>query len=96
MDQPEPRPEVVALASGMPPGRVLDVGCGTGSDALYLDLHGWQVVGVDFVPQAIEAACDRAYARRSAARFFVADATELRRSGVASTKARNGSRRDRR
>jgi SAM-dependent methyltransferase len=81
-EQPDPRPELVMLTSDLVPGRALDVGCGTGSDALYLADHGWQVVGVDFIPKAIETASERAHARRSRATFIVADATELRRCGV--------------
>jgi cyclopropane fatty-acyl-phospholipid synthase-like methyltransferase len=81
-NQPDPHPELVALEPGLLPGRALDVGCGTGSDALYLAERGWQVVGVDFVPQAIHTATARARAAGSAAQFVVADATQLRRSGV--------------
>lgn len=44
------------LASIMPslsPGRALDVGCGSGRDAVYLAAHGWQVHGIDNLPDAI-------------------------------------------
>jgi cyclopropane fatty-acyl-phospholipid synthase-like methyltransferase len=37
-------------------GRALDLGCGTGTSSIYLAQHGWQVVGVDFSPKAIELA----------------------------------------
>ena len=42
----------------------LDIGCGTGSDALYLAEHGWTVTGVDGVAQALSKARARARARR--------------------------------
>ena len=35
-DSTEPRPELVELAQGRSPGRALDLGCGTGTDCIYL------------------------------------------------------------
>ena len=46
----------------LPPGRALDVGCGTGRDACYLAGRGWQVTGVDIVAAAIGRARRRAAA----------------------------------
>lgn len=45
-----------------PPGRALDLGCGTGTNAVYLATHGWDVVGIDFSPKAISLARARATA----------------------------------
>lgn len=70
-------PELTALADSLPPGRALDLGCGTGTNALYLAARGWQAVGVDFVPAAVAQARRKARARRLAAAFFVADVTRL-------------------
>lgn len=72
-------PEIVAwienhAAAGEPPGRALDIGCGTGTTSLYLAERGWTVVGVDFAPNAIWRA--RQKARRQATQrvsFRVAD-----------------------
>jgi SAM-dependent methyltransferase len=42
------------------PGRALDVGCGTGRDAVYLAKRGWRVTGVDFAEDALVKARQRA------------------------------------
>jgi len=81
-DSPEPQPELAELARGRPPGRVLDLGCGTGSDVLYLASLGWEAIGVDFAPRAIEIARSRAAASGSSAAFIVGDVTRLREAGV--------------
>ena len=39
-----------------PPGRALDLGCGRGQYTPELARRGWQAVGIDYVPTAIEAA----------------------------------------
>lgn len=57
-----------------PPGRSLDVGCGRGLHTPKLAERGWETVGVDFVPSAIEHA--RAH-DRSGAHYEVADVTRL-------------------
>ena len=36
-----------------PPGRAIDLGCGTGTNAIAMAEYGWQVWGIDFVPEAI-------------------------------------------
>lgn len=72
-------PEVVEAIEGgsLPAGRVLDLGCGTGTNCIYLARHGWQAVGVDFSRVAIRRA--RRKARRAGVdcRFHHADVTEL-------------------
>lgn len=81
-DSSEPHPELKELVAGRPRGRALDLGCGTGTDAIYLAQQGWDVVGVDFVPEAIETAQLRALAAGSSPRFVVGDVTRLREGGV--------------
>lgn len=51
-----PNAALVALADGLEPGRVLDLGCGEGADAIWLASAGWRVTAVDISPLAIERA----------------------------------------
>jgi SAM-dependent methyltransferase len=73
-------PEVVEAIEGaeaLKPGRALDLGCGTGTNSLYLAQHGWQVVGVDFAVTAIRKARRKAREVRLAVDFYAADVTRL-------------------
>jgi SAM-dependent methyltransferase len=73
-----PQPEVVRLAeSGAIRGVVLDVGCGTGENALYLASRGLDVWGIDFIPRAVERARARALERGLGVHFQVGDALKL-------------------
>jgi SAM-dependent methyltransferase len=63
-----PPPEIVALCEALPPGRALDLGCGLARSCIYLAQRGWQCVGVDFVPEAIEQARLRVIAAGAADR----------------------------
>jgi SAM-dependent methyltransferase len=58
-------------------GRVLDVGCGTGEHALMAASLGYEAVGVDMSPRAIEMAKTKATERGVDVRFVVADAFHL-------------------
>lgn len=58
-----------------PPGRALDLGCGRGQYTPELARRGWQVVGVDYVPAAVEAAKNRP---TNGAEYVVGDVTDLR------------------
>ena len=42
------------------PGRALDIGCGSGRDAVYLAERGWRVTAVDSVDKALASAQQRA------------------------------------
>jgi SAM-dependent methyltransferase len=63
-----------AAERSRPVGRALDLGCGRGQYASELTSRGWDVVGVDYVPQAIDAANRRSI---PGARFVVGDVTDL-------------------
>jgi SAM-dependent methyltransferase len=58
-------------------GDVLDAGCGTGENALFLAGRGYHVVAIDAAPTAIERAKTKASERRLAVDFQVADACDL-------------------
>lgn len=73
-----PQSEFVRLcAAGRITGRVIDAGCGTGENSLYLASQGLDVVGVDLAPAAIERARSKASERGLAARFVIADVLDL-------------------
>ncbi len=77
-----PQPAIVRLAeAGKIRGAVLDVGCGTGDNVLYLATQGHECWGLDFVPVAIERAKAKATQREIDAHFRVGDALELNKLG---------------
>jgi len=51
-----PAPELVRAIADRPPGKAIDLGCGTGTNVRYLAEQGWQATGVDFIPRAIAKA----------------------------------------
>lgn len=72
------QPSVVRLAeAGQITGRVLDIGCGTGENALYLSACGLDVVGVDASAPAIAMARAKAEQRKLPVSFVVGDALDL-------------------
>jgi SAM-dependent methyltransferase len=69
---------VELIESGrIPPCRAIDLGCGTGRNALFLAQHGFQVTGVDFASSAIAKAKGKAESARLKAEFFVDDLTNI-------------------
>jgi SAM-dependent methyltransferase len=70
-------PEVMQFIAETPPGRALDLGCGTGTNAITLARSGWQVTGVDYVPQAINMARDKAVKAGVAVEFHLTSVTDL-------------------
>jgi 2-polyprenyl-3-methyl-5-hydroxy-6-metoxy-1,4-benzoquinol methylase len=62
-----------------PLGRALDLGCGRGLFTAELARRGWDAVGLDLVPQAIEAAEAQAI---PGAAFVVGDVTDLGSTGL--------------
>ncbi|MGD0807440.1 MAG: class I SAM-dependent methyltransferase [Anaerolineales bacterium] len=72
-----PAPELVRTIVQLPPGHSLDIGCGTGTNLLYLAQHRWTVTGIDYAAGAIAKA--RRKLRNYSPVLLVADATKLGR-----------------
>jgi SAM-dependent methyltransferase len=70
--------ELLAEAADLHAGwRVLDVACGNGNATLAAARAGTTAVGIDYVPELIESARDRALAEGLDAQFHVGDAEAL-------------------
>lgn len=67
-------------------GRALDIGCGTGDNAIYLARNGWRVTGIDFVETPLRTARAKAAKISGLSVEFVrADVTRLRKAGIGPT-----------
>src|SRR6266571_4347674 len=62
-----PRAELVELVdsgrlspASLPPGRAVDLGCGTGASVIFLAEHGFDAVGIDFSTMALKKAHEEA------------------------------------
>lgn len=78
-------PELSALIEGpgaLPGGRVLDIGCGTGTQAVYMARNGWQVTAIDAVPRPLARARARADAAGVGVDWILADVARLGRLGL--------------
>ncbi len=75
-----PREELVQLVKDgrINPCKAIDLGCGTGSNAVFLAQHGFDVTGVDFASSAIEKAKKKAKTAKVEVDFVVDDLTNLR------------------
>lgn len=72
-------PELLAYIRRHPPGRALDIGCGTGTNVITLAQHGWHVIGVDFASKAIRSARKKNRHAEINVQFHVDDARYLRK-----------------
>jgi cyclopropane fatty-acyl-phospholipid synthase-like methyltransferase len=71
-----PQPAFARVADRIA-GSVLDAGCGTGENALFLASRGLEVTGIDFLAAPVERATRKAATRGLSARFRVKDALTL-------------------
>lgn len=84
-DSGVPPPELVSVIEGdgrLAPGKALDLGCGTGTNCIYMAQHAWEATGVDFVPRAIAMAREKAARAKVSPRFVVGDVTRLTERGL--------------
>ncbi len=68
-----PTPLLAETATGLKPGKVLDLACGTGRNALWLAARGWQVTAVDGSFVAIDKLRNEATAQSLSLDTQVAD-----------------------
>jgi SAM-dependent methyltransferase len=73
----DPALRAVIEAREVTPCKTLEVGCGTGTNAIYLAQAGFDVTATDFAPLAIEKARAKATAAGMRIDFQVADLAEL-------------------
>src|SRR5262245_45052343 len=71
-DTGTPDPLLVEMieSRAIAPGRALEIGCGTGTNAIFLAQHGFKVLGVDISEIAVNRARAKAHGQ---CRFEVAD-----------------------
>lgn len=72
----QPNGALVAEVAGLTPGRVLDVGCGEGADAIWLAKGGWEVTALEVSGVALERAARHALAADVAVRWVHAGLAE--------------------
>jgi len=70
-----PAPELIRYIFGKTPGSAIDLGCGTGTNLLYLAQQGWSITGLDYAPLAIEKAKKKL--KKFQKTLLVADVTKL-------------------
>jgi SAM-dependent methyltransferase len=73
---PVPDENLVELVAPLAPGRALDLGCGTGRNALWLARTGWSVTGVDASRVGLEMATEQATSEGLSLHTIVADLLE--------------------
>ncbi|MFG2926656.1 class I SAM-dependent methyltransferase [Streptomyces sp. NPDC048305] len=78
-------PELIAVVEGadaVRPGSALELGCGTGTNAVYLAGHGWRVDAVDLVERAVLQAREKVVTAKVDVNVLCGDATRLDEIGL--------------
>ena len=76
--QPSSELQRVVSRNTIRPCRALELGCGTGTNSVWLAQQGFDVTAIDVAPLAIERAEKRAHAADVEVHFLVADVLDLR------------------
>lgn len=74
--------ELATLIEGpgaLPHGHALDIGCGTGTQAVYMARSGWEVTAIDAVPRPLSRARARADSAGVKVDWILADVARLHR-----------------
>ena len=71
--QPDSHLLAVTESYGLNSGKALDIGCGTGTNAIWLEGAGFDVLGLDLSSTAIEQARAKAVAAGASCRFLTTD-----------------------
>jgi ubiquinone/menaquinone biosynthesis C-methylase UbiE len=72
-------PELIKFIATHPAGTALDLGCGTGTNAITLAHKGWDTTGVDFVGKAIKVARKKAETAGVKVKFIIDDVAFLKK-----------------
>ena len=70
-------PELMDFIQNHPPGKALDLGCGTGTNVITLAKNGWETTGIDFVSKAIKTARKKAQQSEVNVSFYSRDVAHL-------------------
>ena len=73
----KPNGVLLAEVAGLAPGRALDVGCGSGADAIWLARQGWQVTAVDVSQAALDRAAIAAHDAEVAVNWVCTDISTI-------------------
>ncbi len=71
--QPEPQLVEFVTSGAVTPGATLEIGAGTGTNAIWMAERGFDVLGVDLSPVAVESARAKMEGRALRCRFAVLD-----------------------
>jgi SAM-dependent methyltransferase len=72
-----PNGRLVAEVGALTPGRVLDVGCGEGADAVWLAQRGWTVTAIDVSDVAVSRAREAGQLNGAAVEWVCGDALQV-------------------
>lgn len=77
IDYPQPAFQALLKSGELKPGRILDVGCGRGENALMLARNGFEVTGIDLVKDAIADANSKAIEHHVEVNFVIGNVLQM-------------------